>query len=153
MATMDILAEFKTLIEGLRQNGVDYALCGGLALAIHGVPRGTKDIDILAMPEDLAQVKTVAQRLGFVFEALPMTFSSGITVHRLTKIVDGIPLMLDILEVNKALAPIWSDRVRVSWQGGEVQVVSRDGLISLKTTAGRPQDLVDLQKLWEATRG
>jgi len=58
---------------------VDYALCGGVALAIHGVPRATQDIDLLVRPEDLSRLREVARMCGFVFESFPMDFASGIT--------------------------------------------------------------------------
>lgn len=55
--------------------------------------------------------------------------------------------MLDVLWLNPKLQAVWDDRERVSWQGGTLSVVSRDGLITLKLTAGRAQDLVDIQSL------
>jgi len=67
----------------------------------------------------------------------------------LVKIIDGKPLMLDVLWVGPSLEPIWASKERMAWQQGEITVVSRDGLITLKLTAGRPQDLVDIQKLNE----
>ena len=85
-----------------------------------------------------------------MFEALPMTLaSSQITVHRFTKLMEGQPLMLDALLVSGPLLPVFESRLRVMWEERELQVVSREGLIVLKTTAGRPQDLVDLQRLFE----
>ena len=56
------------------------ALCGAVALAIHGAPRGTKDIDVLLREDDLPRLRDVARKQGFDIEALPMTFSSsGVT--------------------------------------------------------------------------
>jgi hypothetical protein len=72
---------------------------------------------------------------------------SGITVQRFTKLVEGRPLMLDVLWLTAKLQPVWDDRQRVAWNEGTLSVVSRDGLITLKLTAGRAQDLVDIQSL------
>lgn len=44
---MDILDELKKLITKLNEENVEYALCGGLAMAIYALPRATLDIDIL----------------------------------------------------------------------------------------------------------
>jgi len=44
---MDILEELKELIKKLNQEEIEYALCGGLAMAIYALPRATLDIDIL----------------------------------------------------------------------------------------------------------
>jgi hypothetical protein len=146
----DPLAELERLVEALDAEGIEYALCGALALAVHGAPRATRDIDILARPEDLGRLRGVAARCGFTFEALPMTFPlTGIAMRRFTKLVDARPFPLDILLVNDALRPLLEQRLRLPWQGRELQVVSRDALVVMKTTAGRPQDLVDVQRLME----
>ncbi len=145
----DPYAELKQLASALEARRIPYALCGGLALAVHGAPRATKDIDLLALPEDLDRIRDLAKALGFRFAALPMTFSDGVTLRRFTKLVDARPLPLDVLLVNDALRPLFDDRLHLDWEGGTLQVVTRDGLVVLKTTAGRPQDLVDIQRLME----
>ena len=151
---VDVYAEFVTLVRALDDAHVEYALCGALALAVYGAPRATKDIDLLARKDDAERIRDVAKRTGFVFEALPMEFAgSGIEVLRFTKLVDGRPLMLDVLWVNSKLQAVWDDRQRVPWNEGELSVVSRDGLITLKLTAGRAQDLVDIQSLTAAETG
>lgn len=148
---IDVYAEFVALVRALDEAGIEYAICGALALAVHGVPRATKDIDLIARKEDAERIRAVAQKTGFVFEALPMQFSgSGIEVQRFTKLVEGRPLMLDVLWLNPKLQPIWDDRQRLPWAEGTLSVVSRDGLITLKLTAGRAQDLVDIQNLTAA---
>jgi hypothetical protein len=151
VAVIDVYAEFVALIDALEEARIDYAVCGALALAVHGVPRATKDIDLIARKEDAAGLREVARNAGFVFEALPMSFSgSGIEVQRFTKLCDGRPLMLDVLWLSPKLQTIWDDRQRLRWREGTLSVVSRDGLITLKLTAGRPQDLVDIQNLTAA---
>ena len=151
---VDVYAEFVTLVRALDEARVEYALCGALALAVYGAPRATKGIDLLARKDDADRIRDVAKRTGFVFEALPMEFAgSGIEVVRFTKLVDGRPLMLDVLWVNAKLQAVWDDRQRVPWNEGELSVVSRNGLITLKLTAGRAQDLVDIQRLTAAETG
>ena len=100
---MDFFQELKELTKALDARAVDYALCGGVALAIHGVPRATQDIDLLVRPEDLARLRETARACGFVLESIPMDFASGITIQRFTKLVDGQPLMLDALLVGGPL--------------------------------------------------
>ena len=145
---VDVYAELVALLRALDDERIDYALCGALALAVHGAPRATKDIDIIARPEDAERLRAVVRSIGFTFEALPMEFTgSGITVQRFTKLVEGRPLMLDVLWLTAKLQSVWDDRQRVAWNEGTLSVVSRDGLITLKLTAGRAQDLVDIQSL------
>lgn len=145
---MDLYAELRELVRALDGAQVDYALCGGLALAVYGVARATRDIDLLARRTDLDQLRAVTRTRGFTFEALPMTFSSsGISIQRFSKIQGSQPLMLDILWVDEALEPAWASRTRVAYEDGHISVISRRALISLKLSAGRPQDLVDVQNL------
>lgn len=148
---VDVYAELVAILRALDDAGIEYALCGALALAVHGAPRATKDIDVIARKEDASRIRDVARRTGFVYEALPMEFSgSGIEVQRFSKLIDGRPLMLDVLWLNPKLQTIWDDRQRLPWNEGTLSVVSRDGLITLKLTAGRAQDLVDIQSLTAA---
>lgn len=148
---IDVYSEFVALVHALEEANIEYALCGALALAVHGAPRATKDIDLIARKEDGDQIREVAKRRGFIFEALPMLFSgSGIEVQRFTKLVEGRPLMLDVLWLVPSLQAVWDDRQRLPWNEGTLSVVSRDGLITLKLTAGRAQDLVDIQSLTAA---
>ena len=151
---MDLFRELQDLVAALDRERADYALCGAVALAIHGVPRATKDIDLLVLEEQLPRVREVARSCGFTLHSSPMTFSnSGITLHRFTKILDGQPLMLDALIAGPSLKSVWETRERLAWAEGEVSVVSRQGLITLKLAAGRPQDLVDVQRLEELRHG
>jgi len=157
---MDLFAEVVALTAALEAAAIDYAICGGVALAVHGAPRATKDIDLLAREADLPRLREAVHTRGFTVEALPMTFSSsGISIRRFTKIEpDGRILMVDVLLAEGALESVWQTRARVAFgSAGAPQsrlwVVSRDGLITLKLAAGRPQDIVDIQRLKEVSRG
>lgn len=148
---MDLFAELAHLTQALSAANVDYALCGAVALAIHGAPRATKDIDVLAREGDLTRLRDVARAQGFDIEALPMTFStSGVTVRRFTKLHAGESLMLDVLVAGGPLESVFDSRVELPFDGGSLWVVSRAGLVTLKLAAARPQDLVDIQRLREA---
>ncbi|MEO8703376.1 MAG: nucleotidyl transferase AbiEii/AbiGii toxin family protein [Kofleriaceae bacterium] len=153
---MDLFAELVAVTAAFDSARIDYAVCGGIALAIHGAPRATRDIGVMARAADLARLREVVRQCGFAIEALPMTFSAtGVAIHRFKKIEpDGATLMLDVLVADGPLEAVWQTRTRIAVTGaGEVTVVSREGLISLKLTAGRPQDLVDIQRLQEVARG
>ncbi len=141
-------------MKALEDEGLDYALCGGVALAVHGIPRATKDIDILVPPSAVERVRAVARSCGFKFDALPMTFrSSGISVRRFAKLIEGQPLMLDVLVADSVLQEVWERRERVEWQEGRLSVVSVDGLVTMKLAAARPQDLADVERLRELQDG
>ena len=48
---MDLIAELSAVIHKLHEKQIPYALCGGLAVALHGYVRTTQDIDLLILPE------------------------------------------------------------------------------------------------------
>ena len=49
MSLVSILAEFYRVITALEHAEIDYAVCGGIAVAIHGCPRVTNDLDLLVI--------------------------------------------------------------------------------------------------------
>jgi len=145
---LDLRTVLDALTTSLDEAGIPYAVCGALALAIHGHPRATKDIDLLTAPDQIVALKAVARVHGFTLEALPMTFSSSaIPIHRVSRLVGAQILTLDILDGSGVLAPVWNTRERLDTSRGSVWGVSRQGLITMKLAAGRPQDLADLARL------
>src|SRR5688572_6982625 len=79
---IDLVAELLALSDALERCGVRFAICGGLAVAIHGHVRATKDIDLLVHEADLERVLASAADLGFDLRAQPMTFGAGTEVER-----------------------------------------------------------------------
>jgi hypothetical protein len=139
------------LITLFEEQALDYALCGGIAVAFHGYPRFTKDIDILIREEDLDAFKNIVAVNGFLFSSGKMPFGVGTPykryIYRISKIEsDGI-LILDLLLLPKYLEDVWDDREFFEWKGKKIQVVSRYGLEKMKRLSGRDQDLLDLKKL------
>jgi len=148
----DLFQELTTLTAALDAAGLDSALCGGLAVAVHGAPRFTKDLDLLVLPEQVERVKGVAKALGFVAESLPMDFKATGTMHRVIKFSSSAEVLaLDLLLVGTELASVWQSRERLTAEGRPVWVVSRKGLLAMKLAAGRPQDLLDAQRLAESS--
>jgi hypothetical protein len=148
---MDLYSELLALLDVLEKESIEYALCGGVAVAFHGYPRFTKDIDILVRPQDLPRVKEAVARRGFVLDSGRLPFGLGTRnereVHRISKVEGKEVLTLDLVLVNQVLDDVWNGRERFEWQGRQVQVVSREGLAVMKRLANRRQDLLDLEKL------
>ncbi len=146
---IDLYEELQGLIRELDRRGIEYALVGALALAIHGVVRATVDIDLLVMPQDVDSALGVARDRGFSIEALPMTLSSGLMVRRRSMILGEDSLTVDFLVVSDDLRSVWNDRAAVETDRGELWVISREALIQMKALAGREQDLADIRRLRE----
>jgi hypothetical protein len=147
---LDLYEELALLIEALEKRQIDYAICGGIAMAVWDVPRATVDIDLLVEETDLEAVKAVAASRGYVHEALPMRFADGaIDIRRVSKTdsASGDVLMLDILLVTPQIRDVWDGRQRLEWERGTITVVSRRGLAKLKSFRGSGRDLDDIDRL------
>ncbi len=147
-----LLDELLRTTHALDEAGVEHALVGGLAVAVWGAPRATKDIDLLVRPEDVDRAVDIAKEQGFDIVALRMTFRDGMELQRVTRARAGELLTLDFLVVNENLEPVWSSRTRLHVGTGTLWVISRDALIQMKALAGRPQDLADIERLHELDR-
>ena len=146
----DLFAELEQLLRELAAADVEYALCGGLALAVHGVPRATVDIDLLVLGSSVDAAVLVARACGYEIEAEPMAFADGaIRILRISKIEPdtGDLIPLDLLLVTPAVESVWNDRQKVEWEAGDLWVVSRQGLIELKRIRGSTQDMADIERL------
>lgn len=145
---MTIYDELQALIELLRKKGIEYALCGGLAMAAHGWPRTTMDIDILIEKKDLTAVRTSAKLLGFRHEAHKMSFCNGkIQIHRLVKLAGEEAIPLDLLTVTPDLRSAWKQRITLESAYGPICVVSAKGLTTMKSMRKSGQDKDDIRKL------
>jgi hypothetical protein len=141
--------ELNSIIELLDENGLEYAVCGGLALAIHGFPRATFDIDLLIQAESLEKSYELVAKIGYDIRGLDMSFKErAVEIRRVSKIdADGEVLSLDFLLVTPKVEDVWETREEYEWQGKDLWLVSREGLIKMKTLAGRDKDLIDLGRL------
>jgi len=147
---MDILNELKNLIGKLNEENIEYALCGGLAMAVYALPRATLDIDILIEASSLEDTRRAVHDLGFTVKAAPMEFQDGkIQIHRVSKIEPGTgeTLILDLLIVTHEIKSAWDSRKEVEWEHGQISVVSPEGLILLKSFRKSGQDQDDIRFL------
>ena len=120
---IDIVDELKTLISKLDEHQIDYALCGGLALAIYNRPRATADIDLLILADSLADVIEIATKLEYTVRRLDLMLANdAIEIRRVSKIDQetGIILTLDLLLVTPQIREVWDSRVEANWEGGKL---------------------------------
>jgi hypothetical protein len=151
---MDITDELRALIEAFDKERIEYALCGGMAMAVYGRTRATVDIDLLILPDTLHEVLGIADSLGYTIRGKDLSFKDGaIEIRRVTKIDpdegedEREVLPLDLLLVTPAILPIWESRREAHWEGKKLCVVSSDGLVGLKRLRGSAQDLADIESL------
>jgi hypothetical protein len=148
----DLYDELRKVIAAFDKNQIDYALCGGLAMAVYDHPRATIDIDMLIPPEAFDAIPEIAKHLGYTKRGLDMSFANGaIEIRRVSKIHSetGHVLSLDLLLVTPAIRDVWNSRVDAHVEGAKLSVVSRRGLIALKKLRGSGRDLDDIAALKE----
>lgn len=148
---MNLVTELHAVCATLAAAQIRYAICGGVAVTIHGATRSTKDIDILIAPADVDRALDAVRAIGYKFAALPLVFDEGTArerhVQRVSKIEDGEHLLLDFLLERDAFAGLLANTIEVDLPEGPLQVVGREVLVAMKRMAGRNQDLADLEKL------
>jgi predicted nucleotidyltransferase len=140
--------DFKDLLRALNANGAKYLIIGGHALAVHLVPRMTKDLDLF-IRSDEQNAKAVFNALaqfGAPLQGLsPADFVDGTTFQ-----IGQEPDRIDILQRIDGITfdEAWTNRVEGTVDGEiSTSVISKDDLIRNKLASGRDQDLVDVKKL------
>ncbi len=146
---MSVLIEELSLLVGeFNDREIEFALCGGLAVAAHGFTRATEDIDFLIREESLTMAYEAAAAVGFDIRGLDMSFKEKtVEIRRVSKIVGEDVISLDLLLVTPHVEDVWDGRETRAFNGEVISLVSRGGLIKMKRQAGRSQDLTDIERL------
>ena len=148
---VNLYDELVAIVRALERARINYAVCGGMAMAVHGLPRFTNDIDLLIQREDLNDILELVRKKGFILDGgiLPMGAGEKVErdIFRISKVIDKDLVTLDLLLVNPPLRQAFESREYFEFLGYRMQVVSPAGLYVMKSIAGRPQDIVDLQRL------
>ena len=145
--------DFLEFISLCNKHKVEYLVIGGYAVAIHGYPRYTKDIDVSIQisAKNAEAMIEVMKDFGFA--------SLNLTSEDFTKVGGFIqlgyePLRIDIVNdldgvsFEKAL----KNKTVVEYEGVSINFIGYEDLIKNKQHAGRSQDIVDIEKLKERNK-
>ena len=147
---MEIQIDFKDLLALFNAHTVDYIIVGGYALAFHGAPRYTGDIDIYVRPDDknAASIMSALEEFGFGSVGL-----SAEDFGRPGQVIQlGVPpVRVDIITSIAGVS--WDEAFsnRASGKYGDIQVhfIGRKQFIINKKAVARKKDLADLEALGE----
>jgi len=145
---MELNPDFKEFLQSLNENDVRYLVVGGYAVAFHGHPRYTKDIDIWIDLDEQNARKVVKALVDFGFSSLnlnPADFLEPDNVIQLGYPPRRIDLLIGLEGAD--FDECYSKRLEEEMEGIRVCFVDRENLARLKRAAGRPQDLADLDNL------
>lgn len=139
------------LLYCLLDAGARFLVVGAHAMAVHGVPRGTQDLDVWieSSKENADRVWQALSVFGAALEALRLTrddFTTPGIVVQLGLPPSRVDLMTDISGVPD-FRSAWEQRVEHRVRGRTVPFLGRAQLIANKRAAGRPKDLADLDAL------
>ena len=150
---IDLPDDFRDLLIELSDARAEFVVLGGHAVAFHGHPRATKDLDILvrASPANATLVYQALAAFGAPMEAFDVAAADFATYDGVLQI--GLPpRRIDIL--NRAAGISFDEAIAsgdsFDIDGRQIPIIGRDALLRNKRAAGRAQDIADLQAL-EAT--
>src|SRR5882724_8606011 len=145
--------DYKEMLQCLLEENVRFLLVGAYALAVHGFPRATKDIDffVWATPENAAHLIRALTRFGAPLDEISESdFASAGVVFQIGNSPRRIDILTRISGVEFEQA--YANRKKVYLEGLEIPVISVPDLIANKRASGRTQDLADVEKLESAPK-
>ena len=147
---MEIHNDFKGLLELFNKHGVEYLIVGGYALAFHGAPRVTGDIDLFVRPSSENAERILAALNDFGFGSLNLSredfAKSGMVVQL------GVPpVRVDIITGISGVSWEKADGSKIPgcYTDTSVFFISREDFIANKRATGRAKDAADIEALGE----
>ncbi len=143
--------DFRDILSAFIAEHVEFLLVGAYALAAHGVPRATGDIDLWVRPtpENAAHVWAALAKFGAPLSHLT---ANELATPGLIFQIGVAPRRIDVITSISGVefAQAWSNRIDVPIQGMTIPVLGRDDFIRNKRASGRPKDIADAALLEEA---
>jgi hypothetical protein len=145
---MPLPEDWRQFIESLNSNGVEYVVVGAVALAHHGFPRYTGDLDVLVRNSTDNSQRLQRALAEFGLAALGLKAADFLDSYRVIQL--GVaPNRIDLLTslTGVTFDDAWAGRVETVIEGTRVNFIGREALIRNKRLTGRAQDKADLEAL------
>ncbi|TWT43835.1 hypothetical protein RAS1_02350 [Phycisphaerae bacterium RAS1] len=145
---IQLLPEFREFLSLLNSNRVRCLLIGGYAVAFHGHPRTTGDLDvwIAADPANINGLRRALLQFGFPESSIP----AGVFIEPRTTLRMGFePHRIEVLKTIAGVEfeACWARADKVRLDGVDVRIIGRADLVTNKRAAGRLKDLADVEAL------
>ena len=140
--------DFKEFIQSLNDNQVRYLVIGGYAVALHGYPRYTKDIDIWIEMSPVNAANMVKALEQFGFGSLGLQTSDFLEPDQIIQL-GYPPNRIDLMTTPPGVEfeSCYASRIAIQLDEVSVNFIDLDNLKRNKRAAGRLQDLADLENL------
>ncbi len=148
---MEVQPDFRDLLGLFNSRGVEYVVVGAYALAYHGVPRNTGDIDLYVRPTPDNAKRVVEALAEFGFGSLGLT-AADFTQQEQVIQLGRPPVRIDLLTSISGVTWEEAEGGKAGGRYGDLPVpyLGRAQLTANKRAAGRAKDLADLEALGEA---
>ena len=147
---MEAQKDFRDLLELFNAHKVEYMIVWAYALAFHGAPHYTGDMDIFVKPDAENAQRIIAVLNGFGFGSIGLTAGDFEVEDRVVQL-GVVPVRVDL--VTSITGVSWEEAVSERVEGiyGDVPVyyIGRRQFISNKRALGRKKDLADLEAIGE----
>lgn len=149
---MQLPPDWSEFLSVLKRHGVRFLLVGAHALAAHGRPRATQDLDVLVAPTPANARRVAAALVEFGFAKFNNDWRWFTKPYRVT-MLGRLPYRIDVLTgiSGVSFATAWKHRTVIATELGELAVIGLAELRANKLAAGRPKDLADVALLDELT--
>lgn len=140
--------DFREFIESLNRHNVRYLLIGGYAVALHGHPRYTKDLDIWIWMDNTNAANLLNALKDFGFSSLQLSTDDFLKPDQVIQL--GFPPnRIDLMTSPKGVEfdTCYALRKEVDIEGLKVKLIDLNNLKINKKATGRHQDLADLENL------
>ena len=145
-----MIQDYRDLLAELVRADARFLIVGAHALSVHGVPRGTVDLDvwIAASPDNAKRVWAALAAFGAPLESLHIR-ESDFTRPDMIAQVGLPPWRIDILTsvTGVTFDEAWDERVEDLFDGVRVPFIGRAAFIGNKRASGRTKDLADIESL------
>lgn len=140
--------DLKEFIVLLNSHAVEYIVVGGHAVAFHGHPRFTGDIDFFVRPTSENAARVLGALRDFGFGDLPLISRDFTTPERIVQLGQP-PNRIDLLTSISGVEfdDAWNDRIPGNLDEQPVNFLGFDTLVRNKKASGRDKDLADVKKL------
>ena len=142
--------DYQDILSAFNEEKVEYLLVGAYALAVHGLPRATGDID-LWVKRSLENAGRIMRALALFGAPLATVQEQDFVTPELVFQIGVVPKRIDLLTSISGVAfdEAWPEREEIEIEAIRIPVISRQHLIQNKRATGRPKDETDARWLEE----
>ncbi len=147
---MELSQDFKEFVQLLNAHKVEYLIVGGYAVAFHGFPRSTGDIDFWIKPFPENAERLMKALIDFGFGSVDLSKDDFLKKDQVIQLgfpPNRIDIMTNVSGVE--FDECWKEKEEIDFEGEKINFISLHYLKINKEKTGRDKDKIDLKNLPE----